>query len=343
MAFADTRNYNVLDTTSTADVNFNYPVFAGEKILNKKARQVWSSMHPLLRYIWASNGGNFKASSTITGNGILEPLVGEDLATPADGVTDANELTGQTANETVAATMAEFPWSHYRGNFTVKASEAAIAMGGSRMDFWDMKLGQLMESFRKAMSDDVAGSSNATRSNLIGLQYALNSGSSAVGGITLATAAAWQPYTTTGAGAFTIDLIDDMMDNIESEDRAKPDLILLARGGSGNPNLYGKLRATIDTQRRIVNESFSAKYGTVEMVYRDAICQQDPRTTAGTIQILSTETWTYHGQAKPKLVNQGGDIYQNSGPTDARVYVWNLFCALSCCDLACNGLITGVS
>jgi len=350
MAFGSSRDVNY----ASSNTNFNYPAYGIEKVLTQKAGQLWTRVHPILGLI-QGNKVNFMKNGFDQGTtGILIPIVGADKTTAADGITDgSNEITGRTVSITNGPTHFSFPYSHYTDSVLVLESEKRLAMGGKRMNFWDSKITQSLESFKNAISNDMAGSTAAARDNVEGLQNTCDDGA-IVGNVDLSDSAnaSLRPYNNDTGGPFSLDLIDDAYDAIIEKGRAEPDLCILSRySTTSGPNIYGKLRSAIAPAERYENTDFKVKYGITAIVYSGMACVPDQRlatsvgTSVGQIQVLSSSAWGIDGMMKPELIDGCPTPFMPGSTkyTDALLYVYTWWLSLWCRDTTTNALVKNVT
>lgn len=320
----------------------NYAAFAVGKAVSKAWSMIWTTAHPLLTAI-ADRGTSFNQGFTLSGNNkMLLPIAGDDLTTPAAGVTDANELTADTISATNGASQAAYEITHYRAHTSYRASEEFVAQGGSLGNFLEFKKTQVLESLKNRWSTDAASTTVDARDKIMGFRYALST-SNSPGGISQSTDTQWAAQVKTSAGTFALSLIDDQVDLIGNEGRGGPDLVLA--GNQSGSNMYGKIRTAIGpTAERLTNvQGGSTKYGVMgpgqQMQYLGMLIVQDARpAVSGEICILSTPTWHVLMPKEPTIRQP----YQKDG-TDAFVQSYTLFTALGCSDCSMNARITGVT
>lgn len=328
-------------TGNSNHVVTGYTAFAVAKAVNKGWSTIWTTSHPLLEAI-ADRGTNFNQGFTLAGGTkMLLPILGDDLTTPAAGVTDANELTADTISATNGFSAAEYAISHYRANTSYRASEMYIADGGTLGNYLEGKKKQVLDSFKNKWSTDAASTTVDARDKIMGFRYALST-SNSPGGMSQSTDTQWAAQVTTGAGTFALSLIENISDAIVAKGRKNPDLILA--GINGSSNMYGKIRTALGTNvERLVNvkgqdTSFGIMGSGQRFVYNGQVVVLDSRAATGEICVLSTESW-YTMMPKQPIAHQP---YQKDG-TDAFVHSFTLFTALGCDDCACNGRITGIT
>lgn len=328
MAFTGNSNYAVA----------TYTAFAVEKAVAKEWTSIYTQNHPLLIAL-ADKGTNFNTGFTVQGNTkIIIPILGDDLTTPAAGVTDANELTADTLSVSNGFSQAAYEIAHYRANQTYRESELMLAANGARGDFLGGKSKQVIESFKNRWSTDASSATVDSRSKVMGVRYALST-SNTVGGISQTTDTNWAANVKTSAGTFGLSLIDDQVDLINSKGRGSADLIL-ASVVAGSGNMFGKIRTAIGpTAERLVNvKDGFGRYGLQDIEYLGAKVVNDSRGTAGEILVLSTATWFVMMPKAPKA--HGMERVQG---TDAYHQTWTLWSTIGLNDPGSNSRIAGVS
>lgn len=327
MAFTGNSNYTVA----------GYSAFAVEKAVAKDWHTIWTSAHPLL-IAMADKGTNFNQNFDLgNGTAMLIAVNGDNMTTPAAGVADASELTGDTISATNGFSQANYYIAHYRAHVSYRASEQFMAENGSRGNILDGKKKQVLESFKEVWSTDAASSTVDSRTKIMGYRYALST-SNSPGGISQSTDTQWAAKVKTSAGTFGLNLIDDQVDNITAEGRGAPDLILA--GLSGASNMFGKIRTAIGpTAERLVNPNgMPVKYGLTAIQYLGATVILDNRAATGEINVLTTDSWYVYMPKTPKV----SQMYIKDG-TDSHVQSYTLFTSLGCGDCALNATITGIT
>lgn len=312
--------------------------FVAEKSLSKKMHLIWSAANPLLAVVM-SNQANFNRGFTIEGHKALLPINFAEQTNPADGVSDANELTPEAPYATSGFTQAAYEYSHYRRAMYLRDSEKRLIAGqGVRANIIESKTSQLMESFKLAVVNDMMGTGNSSREAVMGLQYALSTVNSP-GGISQATYPVWAAGRRTGAGPFHLGLVDNEFDRISALDRGKADLLLLSY--TANNNVYGKMRDSIAPSQLLTNPGTRAKYGFVSFEYLEMMCAQDNRlgnALPGSFSMLRSGGW-YAGASAPTPKLAGTDRLPG---TDADEYMFNWWLMLGTNDPATNSLVDGI-
>lgn len=327
MAFSGNSSYVVT----------NYTAFAVEKAVAKEWTAIYTQNHPLLIAL-ADSGTNFNTGFSVQGfSKIIIPVLGDDLTNPAVGVADASELTADTLGITNGFSQAAYEIAHYRAHQTYRESEMQLAVNGQRGDILQGKTKQVIESFKKVWSTDVASATDGSRTKVMGLRYALST-SNSPGGISQTTDTSWAANVKTSAGTFGLSLIDDQVDAINAKGRSAPDLILASVTASGN--MFGKIRTAIGpTAERLVNvKDGFAKYGLQDIEYLGAKVVNDSRGTTGEILVLSTSTWYVLMPKAPKAHGM-----QRKEGTDSYYQTWTLWSSLGTSDPACNSRIAGIT
>ncbi len=319
-----------------------YSAFAVSKAVSKGWSMIWTTAHPLLAAI-ANRGTNFNQGFSLNGyKSMVLPIAGDDLTTPAAGVTDANELTADTISATNGFSQAEYAITHYRAHTSYRASETFVAEGGTLGNFLEGKKNQVLDSFKNRWSTDAASTTVDARDKIMGFRYALSTSNSR-GGMSQTTDTQWAAQVKTSAGTFALGLIDDQVDMIGIEGRGAPDLILA--GNQSGSNMFGKIRTAIGpTAERLNNvQGGSTKYGVMgpgqEMAYLGMAVVMDARpAVSGEICILSTPSWYV---LMPKTPMSHDPVLKQG--TDSYVHTFTLWTALGCSDCAVNARITGIT
>lgn len=309
--------------------------FAIEKTVKRDWSMIWTAAHPYYRAMDMA-GTNFNKGFGISGLKMILSIMGDDLTYPADGVTDANELVAMDVNTTNGFSQAAYEFSHYRANYTIKESESALAAGGQRGDILEGKKKQFLESFKKAISVDVASTTIGSRDVTQGIRHVLAT-SNTVGGISQSTDTQWAAQVTTGYGPFALEAAEEKIDAINALDRFEPDLALASYSASGT-NVYARYRSAIAPAERYENKDFRTKYGLKNFMHQGLMVVMDNRIAAGELLILATKSWFVYLQRKPRL-----HPLQRIDNTDAYEQVGTLWTANGCCDPASNARVTGIT
>lgn len=313
--------------------------FAVEKVVKRDFKHVWSSAHPLLATLSKRKARNI---GTISGLRLILPVAFQDATTPADGQSDANAFTPITPYVTNGFTQAQYEFSYYRHAFYLTPHEKQLLMNGYRGNILEGKTKQSMESFRNAISDDLAGNVTSQRENVLGLRFALATANT-VGNIDQSANAWWRAERVTGAGPFDLKVIDNMYDTIRAKGRSVPDLLLLSNNSS--VNVFGMMRDQVAVLQRITSTANDTNFGFADFSYLGMRCVLDNRlgaalSTDGGAMMLSTDTWYQRGlqdNIQPEL-----DKDRLAG-TGSQEFYFDLWLALGCDDIASNGYITGIS
>lgn len=332
-----------MSTGNSAYATTDFTAFAIEQVLKRDWAFQWTFASPLLACI-KDSGLRWNKGFKVLGLKGLIPIAMDDMTDPPAGVADANELTADTPRVTNGFSGAAYDYCHIRRGFTIRSSENMLAINGARGNLLDGKVKQLMASFRNVAANMIAGSANASRTSLIGLQYLLNTANSP-GGISQATDTWWQAQTTASIGNINLPTINNAYDSItrfagESGDPDAPDLLILSSLGSGgsNPNVYGRFRELIAPAERIVNAEFQAKYGFSNFTYMNMKCVQSHREASGTVYMLTTKTFYYGGFDRPQALQ----TIRLPG-TDSEERYYNMWSFVGCDEIRRNWKGTGAT
>lgn len=323
-----------------ANPNFSgAAAFAVEKVVKRDFKHVWSSAHPLLAVLSSRKARNV---GTINGLRLILPVAFQDATTPADGQSDAAAFTPITPYATNGFTQAQYEFSYYRHAFYLAPHEKQLLMNGYRGNILEGKTKQSMESFKNAISADLAGNLTSQRENVLGLRFALSTANT-VGNIDQSANAWWRAERVTGAGPFDLKVIDNMYDTIRAKGRSVPDLLLLS--SNATVNVFGMMRDQVAVLQRITSTSNETNFGFADFTYLGMRCVLDNRLgaalgTDGGAMMLSSDSWYQRGlgeNIQPEL-----DKTRLQG-TGAQEFYLDLWLALGCDDIASNGYITGIS
>ncbi len=322
----------------------NAAAVAVEQRITNTWRSIWTSAHPFLQ-ILEMQGTNFNKGFTVQRNAMILGILGDDQTNPVAGVaTGSGELVAMSYNVTNALSQAKYYFGHYRGNYTILESEATTLANGERGNLLEGKKMQFNDSWLNKASTDFASTTidASDNSKALGLYYVLST-SNSPGGISQSTDTQWAAQLKTGAGAFDLMLVDDMLDGIAAKSnmnrKGKPDVLLCSYTASNN--VWGKFKNSIAPNERFTHEGFSVKFGIDNVVYRGATGVQDPRigsTLNGSIAVLTSSVWYAAMQKAPKL----HPLAKIPG-TDAYEQVGTIWAGLGCNDPALNGLIRDIS
>lgn len=315
-------------------LNTNYSGLAASSMevsATKAWSYVWTQGHPLLK-ILDGRGTNFNRGFSKRGKYMVLPVVGAEVDNPVDGVSDANQFNAMTLNTDDKLTQAQYDIAHYRGNYTIPATDALDNNElGNRMD---ARQRNLLESFKNAISGDIASSNNGTREAVLGLVHLLST-SNSPGNINQSTYANWRAQVTTGAGSFDIGLIDEAMNAVMRLDRADVD-VLLAASVAGN-DVYQAIVDTIAPSQRFMDPDL-VKFGVKNVIYNGAAVVRDNRGTSGNVLGLSTKTWFAGIDKKPKFHEP-----QLVNATDGKFVAVTAFAVLGCNDPGSNFRVSGIT
>ena len=323
----------------------NNAAIAIEQRVTSRWQQVWTSGHPVLRII-EEKKTNFNTMG-LNRLALILPIIGENQTNAAAGVaTGSGELVAMTYN--ISNGLAQFKYyaGHYRANYVLLATDKKALMNGERGNLLEAKANQMLAGIHDVFSSHLSSTTadQADNSRALGL-YQVLSTSNTVGTISQTTDPAVAAYVKTSAGTFALDLVDDMLDTLNSKTqgniarKGKVD-VLLCSVYSGN-NVYGKVRNSIAPAERFENKDYTVKYGIENFVYRGAMGVIDQRigsTLSGSIAGLATDTWWVHLEKQPEMhapVKIPG--------TDGYEYVGTAFNAVGCHDPGLNGLIRDIS
>ena len=329
----------------TGNANFiGAAAVAIEQRVESDWSMVWTQGHPIVTIIH-HNRLNFNRGFSISGTAMILPVIGDDQATPVAGVaTGAPETVAMAYNITDPLSQFKFNFAHYRGNYTIRESEARMLMNGARGNLLEAKKSNLLASWRNALSGHLSSTTAdaADNSRVLGVYQPL-SVANTVGGISQAVDTQIQAYVKTGAGPFALELIEDAVDQIGSkknEQRDKEPDVVLASISSTN-NVYGKYRSAIAPAERYVNKDFSVRYGLKNFVHMGLMVVKDQRianTLNGSCAILASSTWYAYIDRKPKF----GEPQRIPG-TDAKEFVATAWAAVGTNDPGLNGLVRDIS
>lgn len=310
-------------------------VSATDFVFRKRWHNYWMRHTPVLSSI-KEGKERWQKVGTISSDGkrALIPVIYDDATTPAAGRSDANELVPIPPTAISGLSQAVYEIAHYIKPLWIKDTQTRLN-NDAYANMLEGATQQLMASFANVMANHIEGSSVDSRTNLLGIQYAI-AAANTVGGIDQSTETDWRGQVASAVGAFDLDLIDEMMDLISTRN-GKVDLIVCSIQG-GN-NLYGAFRSKIAPAERAVNANFKAKYGFESIVYREATVVGSSRLSNGVICGLDTRSWFYKGDERPRQV-MGRDRLQG---TDATEQMFNMYGVLGCAGPQRNFKLTGVS
>lgn len=318
--------------------NFNgILVFEAERSITKKFNAIWSKAHPLL----AALNGRRDRFRKFGGDGakLILPINFSDQTTNvAEGRADADAFTARTPESTVGFDQAVYEYSFYDDAFYVTFAEKRLIENG-RGNFMEGKVNQLMESFKNAVSGDLAGATNAQRANVLGLRY-LMSTSNSPGAISQTTYPVWAANVTAWNAPFDWDPIDASLNAVKAKGRSEVDLILASYASTND--VYGKMKKSILPAMRVQSTEDTVKYGVDNFRYEGRTVLMDNHlgsAVAGTIMLLSTDTFYWSGDATPKLVGQGDKRIEG---TPSYEFFYGYWACLACDDPACNAYVTGI-
>ena len=273
----------------------NGAAYAIEKVIRTDFKSLWDHAHPLLAKL--QTGANFNKGGQIKGLTLILPVQFDDMATPVDG-SAANNFTALTPAANQGDTQASYIFTRYHGAFWIDPDEMKLLMNGERGNFLGARKKQIMQSYRKAASGDIAAAALSARANLLGLRYLLST-SNSPGGISQGGSNTyWDAVVSTTGGTFAISDVDNAMDTINRKGRSKVDLLLLSNNAT--VNIFGKVRDNVANLQRITNGDTTAKFGFSDFIYRDADCALDPDlgdalSTTGGFMALSTDSFYWMG------------------------------------------------
>lgn len=300
---------------------------------------VWTAGHPLISAIFDQKM-NFNKGFEIKGKSMLLAVMGDDQTNPVAGVASgASELSAMTYNTGNGLSQFNYNFGHYRGNYTILESEKKLN-NNARGNLLEAKKMQVIGSYMNALSNHLSSATAdaSNNSRILGLYQPLST-SNTVGGISQTTDPQIAAYVKTGAGAFTLQLVDDALDAIRANTNlhrnVKPDLAL-ASYAAGN-NVYGYWKSAIAPAQRLMNVEFQTKYGIENYVYQSVMVAQENRianTLSGSVALLSTATWFAYIQKEPTFAP-----LQRIPATDAYEQVITGWNALGTNDPGMNGLL----
>jgi len=327
--------------------NSNYLALAAtaiEQSVQKDWSKVWTAGHPLITII-QDNKANFNRGFTINGTKMLLAVMGDDQTNPVEGVaTGSGEVSAMTPNTGNGLSQFSYNFAHYRGNYTIRESEAVLAKNNARGNLLEGKKDQLIGSWLNKLSTHLSSTTAdaSDNSRVLGVYQPLST-SNTVGGISQTTDTQIAAYVKSSAGAFALELIDDCYDSINAlingQRSAKPDVILASYAASNN--VYGKMRSAIAPAERLVNAEFKAKYGLENFMYLGMATVQDNRigtTLNGSLGVLSSKTWYAYIDKMPKAHKE-----QRLQGTDTYEYFYTAWAGLGCNDPGLNGLIRDIT
>lgn len=327
---------------ANGNTNFiNAAAFAAEKSLNQTFGLLWSTAHPLIARLSARKD-SFDNVGTIKDNKLLIGVNYLDMGTPAAGVSVANSLTAITPYAQTGFTQSETEYSRYHASFYMLPHEKKLLLNGERGNLFEGYANQLRESFKNKLSTDIAGTSNASASSLLGLRYALST-SNTVGGISQTNDPYWAAQVRTSIGTFNVSQIDDDYDGIIALGRSVPDLLLLSRNST--VNVYGRMRDQVNALQRVVEGEKKPNFGFASFIYMGMDCVLDNRlgsglSTTGGYQMLSSDSWAWGGDKMPKLADDESHRLQG---TNAHEFYYDMWCVLAAKDIACNAYGSGIT
>jgi hypothetical protein len=322
----------------SANSNYaNLVTFVAEKSVRKKSSIIWTTANPLFSKVFESK--KFNSGFRIEGHKAITPINFAEQTTAADGVADASELTPVSPYVTSGFSQAEYEYAHYRVPMYIRNSEKKLIQGGGvRQNFMEGKTNQLVESFKKAIAEDMVSANNGSRTAVLGLRYLLATGNSP-GNISQSTYPVWAAGVKTGAGPFHLGLIDNEFDRIMALGRGVADMVLLSFTSTNN--VFGKMRDAIAPSQLITQPTSVAKYGFVSFRYLEMDCVMENKlggALAGSAAVLSTDSFVAGALTDaPERVH--------STPlegTDAEELMFNWWLFYGCDDIARNSLIQDI-
>lgn len=313
----------------------NATAFAADLVLKRDFLDVWTTAHPLVKVI-KENKVNFNKGFTMKENKMILPIIYTGPSTAANGKTDANSLTPITPYALAGFTASEWEFTRYEGAWYLRPHERKLLVNGSRGNLIQGAVTQLMGSFKEAVSDDIAAATAAARDNLQGLRHALAT-TNTVGGIDQSDGSNgfWHAKLNTNGGVFDVRHVDDDYDNISTEGRSTPDLLLLSYNST--VNLFGKMRDSVASIQRVTAPAKTAKFGFPAFEYMDMMCVLDNRlgsalSTTGGYMLLSSDSWFWGGDMQPtRLADR--DRLEGTGAYEFYYEWWS---CLACRDIAVN-------
>lgn len=310
--------------------------FAIEKSLSKQWSLAYKQIHPILAII--KDTPNWNKDGIVVGKQMILPVVVGAMTTAPAGVTDANELSAMTYNRTANFTQAQFEYAHYRGNFVLTDSEmktlAKGGVGNARGNIIEGKQAQLEQDFKDTIANQLSGSGADARDSLMGVLYPLST-SNTVGNIAQGANAQWRANVSSGVGALSLPVIDNLYDTCCN--KGKPTVMICSSPASG-VNTYGRLRSLIMPAMRINDAAFTAKYGLTNMVYNEMHAVRDQRMATGYIALVDPTSWYFCGDTSPKLHHQ-----TPIPATDSIESVFNLWGGLAIDNPGKNGVLSGIT
>lgn len=317
----------------------NLAAYAADKVIKRDFKLLWDIAHPLIAMI-VEKKKNFNRAGNPDGLTLLLPVQFDDLTTVVDGVADASSLTAITPVASQGDTQATYIYSRYHGAFWMEPQQIQLVLNGERGDILQARIKQMMRSWKKAVSGDLQGASNAARANVLGLRYLLST-SNAPGGITQSSDNAyWQSKVDTGGGAFSLQPVNDDYDAIGVEGRSIPDILLLSHNST--VNMFGLMRDQVASLQRIVSAEKKVRFGFPSFIYLDMECFPEPDlgsalSTTGGYQMLSSDS--FYWMSTSDNVERVGPPERLQG-TGAFEYYYDMWCCLGCDDPAVNAYRT---
>lgn len=317
----------------------NMAAYAADHVIKRDFKSLWETAHPLIGTI-VSGKKNFNRAGEPKDLTALLPVQFDDLTTVVDGVADASALTAISPVASQGDTQATYIYSRYHGAFWMEPHQIQLVINGARGDILQARIKQMMGSWKKAVSGDLQGASNAARANVIGLRYLLST-SNAPGGITQSSDNAyWQAKVNTDGGAFSLQPVNDDFDAIGVEGRSIPDCLLLSHNAT--VNMFGLMRDQVASLQRIVGSEKKVKFGFPSFIYLDMDCYPEPDlgaalSTTGGYQMLSSDS--FYWMSTSDNVQRVGPPERLQG-TGAFEYYYDMWCCLANDDPACNAYRT---
>ena len=304
--------------------SLQYAAFAIEKMVSHKWTHNYYSSFPLLQLIKDNTLSKVVRSQGVGGRRVLCPII-LDAHTAATGVAASSALVDQTLLRAVGHSQAEYFWTTYVNNVALSVQEARLVKSGSlsvRGSIIQALAVQMVNSFFEQMATDMATNTVDSETKLLGIRYALATGSAALGGLDQGGVGNdfWKSNVTAVGGALTASILTDQMNARMSTFMDGETLdVIVASAPAASPDVYSKIEQFVTQQRTIVSDKDKANYGVNTFRFKDAMVIRDHRATGGELYGICSNSWFYAGDTEPQKAN--ADPYQVKGlPTEVSIY-----------------------
>mgnify|MGYP001571835666 CR=1 FL=1 len=317
-----------------------HAIFEAELRIKKNAQMVWSTAHPLLTAV-VTGKANFNPGFEIAPSDgtVIVPLNYSDDNAPADGRATADMFTVNTIGVTTGFDHAKYTMSRYEKRVGVRADEAKLIREGQRMSLLPNRAAQTVESFKVAISGDMAASATASITAVLGLPYGLSTANSP-GGLDQGANAWWRARVTSAIGGFSEQPFKDALDIVRTRGQGDPDMLGLSIASGAN--VFGRMRDVAPTQLA-TSPSDEIKFGFKGFSWMGCYCVADNylgAAASGTAYMLFTNRFYAGGDDAPKNVDgQGMTRIVGTGSFEM-FYEWWLW--WGCDDWNLQSYFTGI-